>query len=357
MHTKNGCFSLIVTAFLVSAPSTPRAQETPFALTGSEYACRQLIARQTTWFANEASECLTECRTNPSRRCDLVPDPQTADCLDSARGVADGRIRSRCGGFSCPDCYFADCDDYSAVELNGAAIAAALVTNQIFCDDASSPDGLSSTEARCQRGSAAVSQRFVRALQRCIEGCQRQVRDNPEASFLCDPANVDTQPFEAKTQACIDRARERFDLTCRERCSDAPECIASGCATIAALTESAALVRARNIYCTDRPDSPPPPPGAPDANPDGATTSPDLAVKIDVLENDAPNSELALDPDSLAIVTDPAHGSALVNADHTVTYTPAAGFSGTDTFTYRVCSVPDPVAPCDVANVRVTVAP
>jgi hypothetical protein len=35
-------------------------------------------------------------------------------------------------------------------------------------------------------------------------------------------------------------------------------------------------------------------------------------------------------------VTAPVHGSAVVNADGTVTYTPAANYSGTDSFTYRV---------------------
>jgi len=34
------------------------------------------------------------------------------------------------------------------------------------------------------------------------------------------------------------------------------------------------------------------------------------------------------------LVTDPAHGALVLNADGSFTYTPHAGFSGVDTFTY-----------------------
>ena len=86
----------------------------------------------------------------------------------------------------------------------------------------------------------------------------------------------------------------------------------------------------------------PPPPGAPNAVADVAQTDEGKAVDIDVLANDTANPALAIDKDSLAITANPDHGSAKVNADHTVTYTPAAGFSGTDTFSYKLCSVPEP---------------
>jgi VCBS repeat-containing protein len=52
-----------------------------------------------------------------------------------------------------------------------------------------------------------------------------------------------------------------------------------------------------------------------------------------VLSNDT-------DPDgdamTVASTTNAAHGTIVINADNTVTYTPAAAFSGTDTFTYTV---------------------
>jgi LPXTG-motif cell wall-anchored protein len=86
----------------------------------------------------------------------------------------------------------------------------------------------------------------------------------------------------------------------------------------------------------------PPPPGAPDAVADVAQTDQGKAVDVDVLANDTPNAALAIDKDSLAITSNPSNGSAKVNADHTVTYTPTASFAGTDEFTYKLCSVPEP---------------
>jgi hypothetical protein len=51
-------------------------------------------------------------------------------------------------------------------------------------------------------------------------------------------------------------------------------------------------------------------------------------------------------------VVQPSNGSVVVNADQTVTYTPAAGFSGSDSFTYRAS---DGELVSNVATVSVTV--
>jgi hypothetical protein len=71
----------------------------------------------------------------------------------------------------------------------------------------------------------------------------------------------------------------------------------------------------------------------PVANADAATTDFETAVTVEVLANDRDpdGDELALDG-----VTAAANGSAIANADGTVTYTPNAGFSGSDGFTYTV---------------------
>jgi len=72
----------------------------------------------------------------------------------------------------------------------------------------------------------------------------------------------------------------------------------------------------------------------PDVNDDdSATTNEDNSVTIDVLANDA-------DPDgdtlTVGSVTQPTNGSAALNADNTVTYTPKSDFNGKDTFTYTI---------------------
>jgi serine protease len=84
---------------------------------------------------------------------------------------------------------------------------------------------------------------------------------------------------------------------------------------------------------------------------DSATTSEDTPVTINVLANDSD-----VDGDALQVtgVSDPPHGSAAVNANNTVTYTPDINYNGTDSFTYTVI---DGKGGSDTANVSITINP
>ncbi|MFO0751583.1 MAG: choice-of-anchor L domain-containing protein [Myxococcota bacterium] len=86
----------------------------------------------------------------------------------------------------------------------------------------------------------------------------------------------------------------------------------------------------------------------PIARNDNATTAVGTAVVIPVLMNDGDP-----DGDSLVItnVGAPSHGTAALSGG-AVRYTPAAGFSGTDSFTVTVC---DPSNACATSTVTVTV--
>ena len=96
---------------------------------------------------------------------------------------------------------------------------------------------------------------------------------------------------------------------------------------------------------------------APVVNPDIATTKEDSPVTIAILSNDkSGNIGTELDPTTLTITEQPENGTVAVNADGTVTFTPNAGFVGTDVFTYQVCDTSNP-AICQTAEVRVTVIP
>ncbi len=88
---------------------------------------------------------------------------------------------------------------------------------------------------------------------------------------------------------------------------------------------------------------------APVAVDDTVTVKKDMSKTIAVLANDS-------DPDGdtlrVSATTAPAHGSIVVNLDNTITYTPAAGFTGSDTFTY---TVRDPLGLTDIGTVNVMV--
>ena len=69
----------------------------------------------------------------------------------------------------------------------------------------------------------------------------------------------------------------------------------------------------------------------PTATDDHVTTRPNVAVTVDVLNNDEDP-----DGDTLALVwvTASTNGSVVINPDQTVTYTPDSDFNGNDSFIY-----------------------
>ena len=91
----------------------------------------------------------------------------------------------------------------------------------------------------------------------------------------------------------------------------------------------------------------------PVANDDTSETQFDDDVVIDVVANDT-DIDGDLDPASVAIAGNPT-GTAVPNGSGAVTYTPAAGFSGPDRFTYTVKDTQG--ATSNEATVTITVQP
>jgi uncharacterized repeat protein (TIGR01451 family) len=86
----------------------------------------------------------------------------------------------------------------------------------------------------------------------------------------------------------------------------------------------------------------------PIARDDNATVAQGSSVTINVLANDTdPENNILVS--SVAVASGPAHGSATVNANGTITYTPAAGYFGPDSLTYTVCDTTVPARLCSSA--------
>jgi len=96
---------------------------------------------------------------------------------------------------------------------------------------------------------------------------------------------------------------------------------------------------------------PPPAPNPPNATDDSASTAHDTVVTVNVATNDSdPDGDLVA---STVTVTQQPPNGTVTCTNGTCTYTPDAGFSGTDTFEYQVC---DSGGRCDTATVTITVA-
>jgi hypothetical protein len=85
---------------------------------------------------------------------------------------------------------------------------------------------------------------------------------------------------------------------------------------------------------------------------DTAATTEGVAIRINVLANDN-------DPDGDALtissVGPASHGTIVNNGDGTLTYSPASGFIGVDTFTYTICAPEGCLTSSSTAAVTVTV--
>ncbi|MBA2634146.1 MAG: tandem-95 repeat protein [Chloroflexi bacterium] len=99
---------------------------------------------------------------------------------------------------------------------------------------------------------------------------------------------------------------------------------------------------------------------APIAGDDSATVAEDDSVNLELRTNDstgpANESTQTLTVDS---VSDPANGTAVIELDGTVTYTPDPDYNGPDSFTYIVCddgtTAGEPASQCDEGLVSITV--
>jgi hypothetical protein len=80
---------------------------------------------------------------------------------------------------------------------------------------------------------------------------------------------------------------------------------------------------------------------------DQTVTASGQAKTINVLANDLIPNPIT----TFNTISNPQHGTATVNANNSITYTPNAGYCGQDGFSYRVCDANT----CDTANVTIQV--
>lgn len=97
---------------------------------------------------------------------------------------------------------------------------------------------------------------------------------------------------------------------------------------------------------------------APVATDDNESTLPDAILVANVIanDNDANDAAGGLDPGSLTVLTAAQNGTAVANANGTITYTPDNGFVGSDTVEYVICDLGDaPPSLCDTALLIINV--
>lgn len=88
---------------------------------------------------------------------------------------------------------------------------------------------------------------------------------------------------------------------------------------------------------------------------DSQTMTVGTSTTIAVLTNDLNKGQPAIATNvSVTLTTPPSTGTAIINADKTISYSPPAGFTGVVSFTYTICDIVDPMV-CSSAPVTITV--
>jgi gliding motility-associated-like protein len=92
---------------------------------------------------------------------------------------------------------------------------------------------------------------------------------------------------------------------------------------------------------------------APVANDDNSTTPQDSPIVIDIVQNDM-DVENSLVPSSIVIISPPAHGTISIIVGGAISYTPVAGYEGSDSFTYTIADMNGSVSNMAMVSILVT---
>ncbi|MCU4154678.1 tandem-95 repeat protein [Carboxylicivirga sp. A043] len=90
---------------------------------------------------------------------------------------------------------------------------------------------------------------------------------------------------------------------------------------------------------------------APNAVNDDYTIDEDSPTDFSILDNDT-DPQNNINNESLVILTAPQNGTAIINSDASIKYTPNSNYNGSDSFTYRICDDSDY---CDEATVNISI--
>lgn len=218
----------VLVALLVSSPPVG-AQ-----LTKDELKCEVLGAGTLGQYIGKVQSCVIKCVSgarkgkNPVGDCVPPYAGDTARCIDQpGTGAEDKAIEKFARGCEkgCPDCYEGgECSAVAVTRVLNASVQIDDVVPVIYCDDGTSPDGLSKLEAKCQDNALKQVAKFASKKLKCFSKCESDEFRGALAPGSCLPP----APADARTAACIANAESRatavIDKACNPPKGDAPEC-------------------------------------------------------------------------------------------------------------------------------------
>lgn len=240
-------------ALLLAVASRATAQPT-----ADESKCQLGTSLAVSKFITDKAKCLIKCQQgarkslNPSTDCTPSFGGATATCVQRATTKAEGLEQSKCTK-GCPSCYSGgDCTADSMTRVNDAENQVDMLATLVYCDDSSSPDGLTAAEAKCADTVAKTLSTFAKAKLRCYSKCQKAAQKGTVSAAACTPPATDPA-----TSACISKAEQKSTFLIDNKCessqnssADKPDCYGGSNGTSwTTLVESAVDGGQSSLYC------------------------------------------------------------------------------------------------------------
>ena len=270
-------------------------------------------------------------------------DHACVPCQDTAPGAAVDRgcevTSALCIASGTPTAHCVPCVDDTAADTDTGCSA------ELPACDVSGPLCVGCTSAaQCPAGVCGGAHACVP----CEDTALGAARD--AGCTLGDPICVASGSADARCVPCVDDSDGGTDTGC---VTMVPHCLDAGEGAVACYPCAQDGDCGAGERCSEAHVCEPVPNAPPLAIDDLVEVDEDGAVLVSVAANDG-------DPDGAALVVTPElvalprRGDAVVNADGSVLYTPAADRHGPDWLVYEVC---DPLGACDTAFVYVLVRP
>lgn len=214
---------------LIALPTVAGAQ-----ITKDELKCQVLGAGTLGQYIGAVQNCVIKCVVgarkgkNPAADCLPPYAGDTARCIDQpTSGAEDKAIAKFARGCDngCPDCYQGgQCNAVAVSRVLNASVQIDAVVPVVYCDETSSPDGLTKLEGKCQDNALKQVAKFASKKLKCYSKCENdEFRGSLPPGSCLPPA-----PADARTAACIANAEARaitvIDKACGPPKGEAPEC-------------------------------------------------------------------------------------------------------------------------------------
>lgn len=214
--------------FLMVVPVLLGARIASAQLSKGEQQCEQAAAKELGKLAVSRAKCVSACDLlaqkgkGSSAECAPPYSGNTLICLQTAVTKASAGIDKKCV-LACPSCYGGGtCSAFRTSRINSVIATLDGEYPVVFCNDSSSPDGLTLVEARCRESAAVAATKFAADLAKCYSKCHLLEFKTKIPLGSCVPPN----PLDAKTADCKAKAIAKSSATIAAKCPDPPECLA-----------------------------------------------------------------------------------------------------------------------------------